>query len=108
MKTRRRNLLTVLLVLAAVCLGLGLAAEAQAQQAVYYTAGPASQAVYYSDPPVYQVQYYRVYQGASWHWNPALGWHTHAHYIDTPYWVPVNYAYSQPLSAPTITTYYRR
>jgi len=107
MKTNRTSLLTLVLVLtAAYC---GLATEAHAQQVVYYASVPAQPTVYYSaDPVVYQVQYQRVYQGASWYWSPALGWHTHARYIDVPQWVPTTYVYPRPLSIPTVTTYYAR
>ena len=120
MKTNRTSLLTLVLVLTAAYCGLGLATEAQAQQVVYYSSAPAPQAVYYSsapasqtvyyssDPVVYQVQYQRVYQGASWHWSPALGWHTHANYIDVPRWVPSSYVYPQSSYSPVVTTYYSR
>jgi len=109
MKTNRTNLLTLVLALTAAYCGLGLATDAQAQQVVYYSSAPASQAMYYSsDPVVYQVHYHRVYQGASWYWSPALGWHTHARYIDVPHWVPSSYVYPQPSPVPAITTYYSR
>lgn len=109
MKTNRTSLLTLVLVLTAACCGLGLATQAQAQQVVYYSSAPAPQAVYYSsDPVVYQVQYQRVYQGASWHWSPELGWHTHANYIDVPRWVPSSYVYPQSSYSPVVTTYYSR
>jgi hypothetical protein len=107
MKTNRTSLLTLVLVLTAAYCGLGLATEAQAQQVVYYYSTPAPQPVYYSaDPVAYQVYYDRVYQGASWHWNPELGWHTHAQYNYVPRWVPTTRVYQQPLSVPTTTTYY--
>lgn len=105
MKTNRTLLTLVLALVAAYC-GFGFATEAQAQQVVYYYSTPAPQTLYYSSPVVYQVQYQRVYQGASWYWSPALGWHTHSRYIDVPYWVPTTRIYTQPLSVPTTTTYY--
>ena len=107
MKTNRTSLLTLVLVVTAAYCGLGLANKAQAQQVVYYySSAPVPQAVYYSsDPVVYQIQYQRVYQGASWHWSPALGWHTHDHYIDVPHWVPTTRVYPQSASFPATTTY---
>ena len=107
MKTNR-TLLTWVLVLVATCCGLALATEAQAQQVVYYYSTPAQQTTYYSSGPVaYQVYYDRVYQGASWHWNPELGWHTHAHYSYVQRWVPTTYVYPQPLTIRATITYYK-
>jgi len=107
MKTNRTLLTLVLAFVAAYC-GLALTTEAQAQQVVYYYSSPTPQTLYYSaDPVTYQVQYQRVYQGASWYWSPAMGWHTHNNYIDVPYWAPTTRVYTQPVSVPTTTTYYR-
>jgi len=94
----QRQVRLIILALAAITTGLVLAADAEAQVVTYY----------YGDPIVCQVQYHRVYQGTSWHWSQALGWHTHARYIDVPYWVPTTYVYPQPSTYPAITTYYVR
>ena len=85
---------------------VGGRSPAQAQQVLYHYSAPAPRTVYYSDPVMYQLQYHRVYQGASLHWSPALGFHTHDHYLDVPYWAPTTRVYSQPVLAPTTTTYY--
>jgi hypothetical protein len=107
MKTDRKRTLTLVLALAAACCGLGLASEARAQQVVYDSWAPASHVVdgYWaptwhavydpSDPVVYELRYERVYQGTTWHWSPALGWHTHDHYLYVPRWVPRSYVYPQ-------------
>ena len=109
MKMNRANLLTLSLALTAAFCALGLATKAQAQQIVYYPPSLASQIVYYpAGPAAYELHYHRVYQGTYWHWSPALGWHTHDHYIDVPYWAPRSYVYPQSLRDSTITTYYFR
>ena len=94
----QRQVHSMILALAVITTGLVLAADAGAQVVTYY----------YGDPVVYQVHYYRVYQGSFWYWSPALGWHTHARYIDVPYWVPTTYVYPQPSTFPAITTSYVR
>lgn len=105
MKTIRTRLLTLVLVLTAVYCGAGRGTEAQAQQVVYPTYPiTASQAAYYPYPVSYQIYVQRVYQ-TSWHWSPALGWHTHDEYVDVPYRVPVAYVYPQSWSTPVIATY---
>jgi hypothetical protein len=82
MKTNRRNLVTLALVVTAVCCALR-ATEAHAQQVESYP----------FERVVYELHYDRVYTGTSWHWSPELGWHTHANYVDVPHWVPVRYTY---------------
>ena len=90
----------VLVALAMIAVGLGLATDAEAQVVTYYY----GDAVAYSSSVLH---YHRVYQGSSWHWNPALGWHTHDHYIDVPHWVPTRYTY-RPAPYLPVVTYYSR
>jgi len=45
---------------------------------------------------VEQTGYYRVYEGSTYHWTPAYGWHRHDYYRDVPYRTPVRYYYATP------------
>jgi hypothetical protein len=105
MKTTRTVWLTALALVAAGC-WLGVPAEARAQQGAYYvTTTPQTTLYYPSDQGAYQLYYYRVYQGPAWYWSPTFGWYTQDRYVYVPYWAPA-YTYSQPFSAPTITSHY--
>ena len=93
MTRQQAHILVILLAMVAIV--AAWAPAAQAQQGVYYAASPI----------VYQVHYHRVYQGSAWYWSPVWGWHTHARYVDVPYWSPSSYVYPQPLPLPAGTTY---
>jgi hypothetical protein len=89
MKTcRQKRWLKLVLAAIVAVFALALVTESQAQDVIYH---PDSQIVYPTP-----VQYYRVYQGSSWYWSPALGWHLHTHYINVPY-VAVYPVYRQPI-----------
>ena len=95
-----RQVRSLVFVLAMITLGLVLTATAEAQEATY---GPGAPVLHSG----WVLQYHRVYQGSSWHWTLALGWHTHDHYVYVPHWVLRETIYPPAPYQPIVTHYSR-